>query len=611
MQLPKVVPAGDEELSGLLKETFGWFWPPYDQHQHPSDSVRISLPIPVISYFRQLSPEVQQQLLRFKEVRQRSDNIEELEEIYRRTWTIRRIFLESINRLYSAFYIENNSPQFWDDDNASELCWLRLITSMNTDENGSPSLGAAGRTSRKKEDYPVFINLIPCHPLEINRPTRPNRHAQVETLRNLNSNENRRRFWTIGFQDTVYNKCKLHDICFKRKNPFPNIAISNHIDRLGLIWVENSEDLRQSKIHPNKKFRILFQKTSPDLDLGLFLWPQFNLKKMKRAIFENTFIPDTPKVPIYQNKIVELCDQDRLILFTTEYRSHRVFIDLQISIEFGWASEFGDGKQVVIQAENVQIANESKGPEEHGEWIDNVLLWPNPCERYSHYVPEPISYPGFCRNNEHEHREREALQELMQNETQEQQLADGQTQDPDMSIEKDRLISSDDCLSGLGEIKINQSPQSHEIDSIFESVKIGPPSHTAHEKPTQDDSALLENPYKDISSQSPLPEKIIAHDAASPSPPDSQIKQSMLDRNPHHLTTSVENTLLQHPKQENPCCQESQREKGERAATTQTSKTTKSTSQPPSSDKAVKRKSPRLIGMSTGIKPKNTKRKKT
>ncbi|KAA1110665.1 hypothetical protein PGT21_029034 [Puccinia graminis f. sp. tritici] len=445
------IPTTDDDLSQMLKENFGWCWPPYLFQQEPPNSSPVNLPHPVLSYFRQLDPDNQQQLLRFKDDKRTIRNVEELEEIYRRTWTIRWVFLETINRLNANDFIDDSptSPQFYDDNNSSELFWLRLMDLLMTKQKIRSNSSDRSKECKKKEDYPVHINFTPCHPLQSDRPIPVNRHVQVESIKRVNVPDDRPRYWTVGFQDTTSNNPKLHDLCFQRKNPFPNIMISNHIGRLGHIWIEKSRDEDGKTDFPTKKYRVLFQKTCSDLDLGLFLWPQFHVKKIEKALNlgkQSNFVPDTPKIPIYQDNIIELCDQDRLLLFTTEYRSHRVFIDLQISVEFCWASDCDEAEKRGDLKENEGESKCEPLPES-SVWIDNLLQWPNPCERYSHYVKVPSSYPDFDVIDEGQDVQQATPSGIVISHTDEQespeQITIAQTTEP---METNRDTSSNACL---------------------------------------------------------------------------------------------------------------------------------------------------------------------
>jgi hypothetical protein len=64
-----------------------------------------------------------------------------------------------------------------------------------------------------------------------------------------------------------------------------------------------------------------------------------------------------------------------------------VFINLQIAIEFCWASEFDE--DVSEPDPKHEGENCCKTREKNSMWIDNILQWPNPCQRY---VSSPVNY---------------------------------------------------------------------------------------------------------------------------------------------------------------------------------------------------------------------------
>ncbi|KAH9460250.1 hypothetical protein MJO28_004089 [Puccinia striiformis f. sp. tritici] len=597
--LAMTIPRTDEDLSEMLKENFGWCWPPYVSPEYPQqqfESFLVNLPPPVIRYFRKLNPENQQRLLRFKSDKQSIRNAQELEEVYRRTWTIRWIFLETINRLYLNDFIDDSPAQFWDDDNLSELYWLRLMDLLATKKNHSSNSSDPPKEYEKKEDYPVNIKFTPCHPLQTNRPISTNHHVQVESTKHFNVTDGGPRFWTIGFQDTTCNNPKLHDICFKRKNPFPNIMLSNHIDRLGHIWIEKSRDNDQKCDRSSKKFRVLFQKTCSDVDLGLFLWPQFNLKKIGSILAEQSDLPpDTPKIPIYQDSIVELCDQDRLILFATEYRSHRVFINLQIAIEFSWASEFDDSENQISLREKEQDISLCKPEQECSAWIDNILQWPNPCERYSHYVTAPSSYPELEVDKEEQATSDTRIEErqLEGHECLEQETM-AQSKDQLATKETGRGTSRNECLFE-SEDATNASQECRDQD---DQASI-PPSDCTSERPVRDEvNSLSVN-----SSATPIlcdsgpassawQVKVSAGQPEDPQPVLRSGDRDIAESQDHERTMPG----LRQGKQNN--------------CTRKESGKINNTGKSLGSEKSVRRKSPRLIELAHSNKPTTSKRRR-
>jgi len=594
------IPTTDEDLSDKLKDTFGWCWPPYQVHpQEQSASTRTCLPPAVTRYFRQLTPDQQRRLLKFKDDKKNVGNVQELEELYKETWTIRWIFLETINRMYLNEPIDSSAAQFWDDDNLSELYWLRLMDLLATKNGDCLDSSDLPIEREKKEDYPINITFIPCHPLQSDRPISPNHHVKVESIKHLNATGDQPRFWTIGFQDTTYNNPKLHDICFRRKNPFPNIMISNHIDRLGHMWIEESrDDGSKTDDGPSKKYRILFQKTCSDLDLGLFLWPQFNFKKIGKSFFEkqSEFLPDTPKIPVYQDCIIELCDQDRLILFTTEYRSHRAFINLQISIQFCWASEFNNDRDETISQK--QGENHCKTRQKDSVWIDNILQWPNPCERYSHYV-QVRSYPTFDVSVlERGGPETTSGITMAQSEEQEcpVQVSTNQANNQPNSFQLNQNTLSDECLLESQKIANNRPCYRNEFDLAQNST-----TDSFLEGPIQSGSSCAESSRDSIichsdCRSSPLGQKFLADKDQDPQPVPQPVEKKFPGKytQQQHIKPSLRQGKENNYNQKEP--KKPIRRDG------------KSSSE---SDKSLKRKSPRLIEIANSSKPTTSKRKRS
>ncbi|OAV91373.1 hypothetical protein PTTG_05709 [Puccinia triticina 1-1 BBBD Race 1] len=584
-----IIPTSDRSLSKILQESFGWCWPPFIYPQEPSDSCLAVLPPLVLRHFRRLNPGTQQQLLRFKDDRRNVANIEELEECYRRTWTIRRIFLETIDKLYLNESLETWSPQFWTDDNLSELSWLRLMDLLMMKEKKEP------QEPDRKADYPVHINFTPCHPLQPNRPISTHRQVQVESIKHINMSDDSPRYWTIGFQDTIPKNPRFHDLCLKRTHPFPNIMISNHLDRLGHIWIDKLRDEDEQTDPPAKKCRVLFQKTCSDGDLGLFLWPQFNLKRIGKTLpgkLANFLTTDTPKIPIYQGGIVELCDQDRLILFTTQYRSHRVFIDLQIAIEFCWASEVD---QVEARADfpEKNTKKKSVAPEKRSLWIDNLLQWPNPSERHSHYVKAPNSYPEFDIDDE----EQDGIV-ISQTDEQEsrEQIAITKVKDQSNPMDADQDTSSDECLF-MPEERANSLTECNDKD---ESI------------PISGTCCPLECPAQINCLGTDSSENPILRDSDSVSSP-RRIK--VLGEKHHHqdpqaipLSDKKDHPGKPLPRRSKPASRHGKENDSTQKEARKVNAKGKSSSG--NSNKSAKRKSPRLIEMAHSNQPTTSKRKR-
>ncbi|PLW11710.1 hypothetical protein PCASD_20741 [Puccinia coronata f. sp. avenae] len=636
MVLGPIIPTTDKDLSDKLKDTFGWCWPPYHVYSEgPSDSTQMCLPLPVIRYFRQLTPDKQQRLLKFKDDKKNARNVQDLEELYKRTWTIRWIFLETINRLYLHHPIDSSSAQFWDDDNLSELYWLRLMDLLTRKNNEGSDTSDLPGECEKKADYPIHINLTPCHPLQSDRPICTNRHVQVESIKHLlSSTGHHSRVWTIGFQDTTCNNNpKLHDICFKRKHPFPNIMISNHIDRLGHMWIEKSSDDGSETDDPIKKpYRILFQKTCSDHDLGLFLWPQFNFKKIGQAFFENQsdFLPDTPKIPVYQDNIIELCDQDRLILFATEYRSHRVFINLQIAIEFCWASEFDE--DVSEPDPKHEGENCCKTREKNSMWIDNILQWPNPCQRYSHYVKAPSLYHESDLNDQgYDMQDSRSGIAIIRSEEPEcvKDETFCQPKDELDSMETNREGSSNECFLEPEKAKTHRDCGEDNAGLALNST-----TNRLFEGTKQVDSSSTDQSGSGIfchydSTSSPLQVKFLADIhrdsqpvlqldealAVKPEKPQSisQLDPVLSDENREPQSVSQPKETVNPDKENHQKLKPNSRHVKENNSSPKESKKTshKDGKKPAGSDKSVKRKSPRLIEMAhSNIPTTSSKRKR-
>ncbi|KNZ55714.1 hypothetical protein VP01_2603g3 [Puccinia sorghi] len=566
------IPTTDEDLSDNLKDTFGWCWPPYHVHpQEQSASTRTCLPPAVTRYFRQLTPDKQRRLLKFKDEKKNAGNVQELEELYKKTWTIRWIFLEAINKMYLNEPIDSLAAQFWDDDNLSELYWLRLMDLLAKKNDDCLDSSALPIEREKKEDYPININFIPCHPLQSDRPISTNHHAQVESVKHLNATGNQPRFWTIGFQDTTCKTPKLHDICFKRKNPFPNIMISNHIDRLGHMWIEEPRD-DESKTDdgPSKKYRILFQKTCSDLDLGLFLWPQFNFKKIGKSFFEkqSEFLPDTPKIPVYQDCI----------------------------IEFSWASEFNNDRDETISQK--QGENLCKTQQKDSIWIDNILQWPNPCERYSHYVQVPHSYPTFDLNVlERTRQETTSAITVAQSEDQEcpDQVSTNQANGQPNSVQINRDTLSDECLLQSHKVANNKPCYRNELDLARNST-----TDSLFEGPIQSGSSCAESSRNSIFCHSdstflPLDKEFLADKDQDPQPVSQPAEKKNTGKHTQqqHIKPSLRHGKENHSNQKEP-------KKPLRGDAKNSS----------GSDKSLKRKSPRLIEIANSSKPTTSKRKR-
>ncbi|MBW0526456.1 hypothetical protein O181_066171 [Austropuccinia psidii MF-1] len=408
----------NHDLSESLKSNLGFYWPPYNQH-HQSDHQNqnrnrsshqnqhrasnsnsddhddfvnskksINLPIKVLKIFRNLSPQYQNLILNLKNQNQNL-NHQEIQNLNQILNQIKFALIDSIHILFTNQELDLNTKKFWNLIHSSHLqsqsWWSKLIDHPN--QKFKKKSQSISFNQNIVIDHPIAITFIPCHPLQPSIPFQFHPLAQKKFI-NLNQIPFNRAL-SIGFQDTPHS---IHHINFNRKNPYPFINLSSHVNTLGIIWIE--------KPSPTNSNRILFQKTCPDLDLTLLIWPQFNQKFFK--LYPNS-LPEPPKIPVYHHQIVQLCDGDRLILFTSNYKSHRVHISLQISLKFHWASENHLVELNSINSTNYNSLNHHNHlSQKNLKWSENYLQWPNPCERYPHYLKQPITYAQFMFEPQHD-----------------------------------------------------------------------------------------------------------------------------------------------------------------------------------------------------------------
>ncbi|KAI8445278.1 hypothetical protein BY996DRAFT_2126439 [Phakopsora pachyrhizi] len=301
------IPQSNLLLSRALIKSLGWSWPPLT-----GKTVGQCLPQGVIITFRSLDRALQRSLLNFGQQVLRDDiTQEEKEKLYRLSWDIRRLLIDTLALIHTPEGFDPSADQFWYFDGSSELIWLRLNPGR-----------LESQESTKEIDYPTSITFSTTHPLEGSgiHPCHPRAEKRTIDVCQAPSEG----YWLLGFQDCCN---PFHHINFSRLQRFASVRISPHVNTLGMLWLENGR--------PGPKNRILFQKTASEEDLAMFLWPQFQSLHYKAL----EKLPETPKIPIFQDDVVEICNEDRLLLFTTCYRSHRVHISLQLTIKFHWASE--------------------------------------------------------------------------------------------------------------------------------------------------------------------------------------------------------------------------------------------------------------------------------
>ncbi|KAH9824876.1 hypothetical protein DFH28DRAFT_942078 [Melampsora americana] len=334
-----LIPDSKERIWQQLCQSLGWYWPP--RNLKTDETYARSR---VLVHFGRLNSLTQTEILDFNQRSNGRDYDPNRIDRYWITWHIRAVMLEAIEWAVNGYCPDPDLLIFRDFTGNSELTWLDL-------NRFRPK-----RLADKQLDFPVGILFFATDPLQAPGPSHPC-NPKAQSLKIQLDKSPSQGFWSIGFQTTPY---PIHDINFSHSKAFPLVRVPHHIGKIGEIWVEHGK--------AGSKNRILFRKTVTEDDLSILIWPQYQSAHLDEKC---TLVP-LPRIPAYADEIIELCNEDRILLFASHYSSHRIHITLQITVRFEWASETSADSSI---------------------WVPNQFNWPNPTTRYSHYVRRPITMP--------------------------------------------------------------------------------------------------------------------------------------------------------------------------------------------------------------------------
>ncbi|KAG0148039.1 hypothetical protein CROQUDRAFT_655410 [Cronartium quercuum f. sp. fusiforme G11] len=345
------IPKSEELLWCQLCQSLGWHWPPLNPH---TDEHRVRSR--VLVDFGRLTELVQRSLLRFGELSHRSRgpdmidcSADAVQRLYWTTWPIRAAMLEAIDLAVHGRYPDPDTRAFCDLSGWSELAWLEL-------NKNKPSAGI-------QIDYPLKVHFLATDPLlgpGASLPHPPQAESRMIELAHRPAKGG----WSLGFQRTPY---PVHEINFSHSHACPSVRVPHHIGELGHVWFDDGE--------AGSGRRILFRKTADESNLTLLLWPQYQPAHHEAECI----LSPPPRIPVYQYEIIELCNEDRLLLFASSFASHRIHITIQFTIRFEWASESSPKTSA---------------------WVPHHFNWPNPTERYSHYLARPKGIPALIDEDE-------------------------------------------------------------------------------------------------------------------------------------------------------------------------------------------------------------------